>query len=99
MTPQISSSSSPVGARKRSMRISPPRTATTTFPGDAFLLERCKPVYETMPGWRVNIGDARKLTDLPGAARRYVDRLSELLGLPVTTISVGPDREQTIAVY
>ncbi len=66
------------------------------FPGDAFLLERCKPVYATMPGWRSNLSDARRLADLPAAARRYVDRLGELLGLPVTIISVGPDRGQTI---
>jgi adenylosuccinate synthase len=69
---------------------------TNDFPGDAFLLERCRPVYETMPGWRTNLADARKPADLPAAARRYVDRLGELLGLPVTIISVGPDREQTI---
>jgi adenylosuccinate synthase len=66
------------------------------FPGDAFLLDRCRPVYETLPGWRANLSDARKLADLPAAARRYVDRLGEMLGLPVTIISVGPDREQTI---
>jgi adenylosuccinate synthase len=36
------------------------------------------------------------VTDLPSAARAYVDRLSELLGLPVSIISVGPDRSQTI---
>jgi adenylosuccinate synthase len=68
----------------------------TDFPGDAFLLERCKPVYETLPGWKTEIDHARKPGDLPAAARRYVDRLAELIGLPVTIISVGPDREQTI---
>jgi adenylosuccinate synthase len=68
----------------------------TDFPGDAFLLERCKPVYETLPGWRKEIGHARKPHELPPAARRYVDRLAELIGLPVTIVSVGPDREQTI---
>jgi len=66
------------------------------FPGDSFLLEKCRPVYETMPGWKVDIAGARKLTDLPPAARRYLDRLGELIGLPVTIVSVGPDREQTI---
>ena len=71
---------------------------TEHFPGDAFLLEKCKPVYETMPGWRTDIAGVRKVSDLPAAARKYVDRLSELLGLPVRTISVGPDRDQTIIV-
>jgi adenylosuccinate synthase len=66
------------------------------FPSDAFVLERCRPVYEDLPAWNVPIGQARKRADLPAAARKYVDRIGELLGLPVTTISVGPDREQTI---
>jgi adenylosuccinate synthase len=66
------------------------------FPGDAFLLERCRPLYETLPGWKKEIGAARKLGDLPNAARRYVDRLAELIALPVTIVSVGPDRGQTI---
>ncbi|HWG46161.1 MAG TPA: adenylosuccinate synthase [Gemmataceae bacterium] len=66
------------------------------FPADAFLLERCRPVYETLPGWKKDVCGARSLADLPAAARRYVDRLAELLGLPVTIISVGPDRTQTI---
>jgi len=70
--------------------------AVDHFPGDSFLLERCKPVYETLAGWNVPISDARRLPDLPAAARRYIDRLAELLGLPVAIVSVGPDREQTI---
>jgi adenylosuccinate synthase len=66
------------------------------FPADAHTLERCQPIYETLPGWREDISGARKLADLPSNARRYIDRLVELLGLPVRTISVGPDRDQTI---
>jgi adenylosuccinate synthase len=66
------------------------------FPSDAFLLERCRPVYERLPGWRASISQARRLVDLPAPARRYVDRLGELLARRVGVISVGPDREQTI---
>jgi adenylosuccinate synthase len=66
------------------------------FPSDSFLLERCRPVYETVAGWREEIGTVRRLSDLPAAARRYVDRISEHLRLPVAIVSVGPDREQTI---
>ncbi|HEV3259830.1 MAG TPA: adenylosuccinate synthetase, partial [Gemmataceae bacterium] len=66
------------------------------FPSDAFVLERCRPVYETVPGWGADLSLARRPADLPAAARRYVDRLSELLALPVSIISVGPDREQTL---
>jgi adenylosuccinate synthase len=66
------------------------------FPRDAFVLARCRPVYEMLPGWRSEIHKATKLGDLPVAARRYVERLGQLIGLPVSVISVGPDREQTI---
>jgi adenylosuccinate synthase len=66
------------------------------FPGDAFLLDRCEPVYETLLGWKKEIGHTRKLGDLPPEARKYVDRIAELIGLPVTIVSVGPDREQTV---
>ena len=66
------------------------------LPGDSFLLEKCRPVYETMPGWNVDIAAARKLADLPAAARKYLDRLSAIIELPIAIVSVGPDREQTI---
>jgi adenylosuccinate synthase len=66
------------------------------FPGDSFLLARCKPVYEALPGWKKDISGVRRLADLPAAARRYIDRLAELIELPVTIVSVGPDRAQTI---
>jgi adenylosuccinate synthase len=66
------------------------------FPSDAFLLEKCQPVYETLPGWRTEVSSIRRFASLPDNARRYVDRLSELIGLPVSIVSVGPDREQTI---
>jgi adenylosuccinate synthase len=69
-----------------------------TFPGDSFRVARCRPVYETLPGWKQDISAARRLANLPPAARRYVDRLAELIGLPVRTVSVGPDRAQTIFV-
>jgi adenylosuccinate synthase len=66
------------------------------FPTDAYVLDRCKPVYETLPGWGEDLTGARRLTDLPAAARRYIDRLSEILSRPIKTVSIGPDREQTI---
>jgi adenylosuccinate synthase len=69
-----------------------------TFPSEAFLLDRCKPVYETLPGWKEDLTAARAAKNLPAAARRYVDRIAELVGLPVSVVSVGPDREQTIAL-
>ena len=71
---------------------------TTSFPGDSFLLSRCKPVYETLPGWKKDVSGIRRLLDLPAAARRYVDRITEVVELPVGFVSVGPDRAQTIFV-
>jgi len=69
---------------------------TDHFPSDSFQLERCKPVCETIPGWTEDITAARKLSDLPPGARRYIDRVAELVGLRVSVVSVGPDRAQTI---
>jgi adenylosuccinate synthase len=66
------------------------------FPSDAFQLERCKPIYETLPGWSEDITGCRKPADLPAAARKYVERVGQLVGKPVSMVSVGPDRVQTI---
>jgi adenylosuccinate synthase len=68
----------------------------THFPSDAYELDRCQPVYETIPGWSEDITAVRTLKDLPAAARRYIDRIAELIGLRISVVSVGPDREQTI---
>lgn len=68
----------------------------THFPSDSFQLERCKPVFETIPGWSEDVTGVRTLADLPASARKYIDRIRELVGLPVSVVSVGPDRAQTI---
>lgn len=68
----------------------------TCFPADSHTLERCEPVYETLSGWSQPLTGVRRAGDLPAAARRYIDRIAELLELPVSLVSVGPDREQTI---
>ena len=66
------------------------------FPSHVDDLRRAKPVYETLPGWRSEISDVRSLADLPTNARRYLNRLSEVIGRKVEIVSVGPDREQTM---
>ena len=66
------------------------------FPSHVDDLRRVVPVYETLPGWKREIGGARQLDDLPPEARQYVDRIGELLRRPVEIVSVGPDRRQTI---
>ncbi len=66
------------------------------FPSHIDDLRQAVPIYETLPGWPEELTEVRQEADLPAAACRYVDRIGELLGRPVTIISVGPDRDQTI---
>lgn len=68
------------------------------FPVDSAVLKRCKPVYEEIPGWE---GTTAGLTDpdqLPAGARRYVEHLERLLGIPASIISTGPTRDETIII-
>ena len=65
---------------------------------DVEALERVKPVYQVLPGWKRSTGEARKLTDLPSAARAYLDRIEELSGVPIRYVSVGTRRDQIIEV-
>jgi len=57
---------------------------------------RVKPVYEDMPGWRESLGGTKSLDDLPGNARRYVERLAVLVGAPIALLSIGAQRDQTV---
>jgi len=66
------------------------------FPASLKVLEDCKPVYETVPGWSEDISGARTVNDLPQHARDYIKRIEELTETPVHIISVGPGREETI---
>jgi adenylosuccinate synthase len=61
-------------------------------------LDRLEPVYDVLPGWSEPITEARSIDDLPRNARLYVERLSALVGCPLCLVSVGPGREQTIAM-
>ena len=67
-----------------------------TFPTSLHELEECKPVYETLPGWKASTVDVRRYEDLPANAKRYNAYISEFLDIPVTIVSVGPERTQTI---
>jgi adenylosuccinate synthase len=62
------------------------------------VLHKVRPVYETVPGWGGNIDDAARVEDLPVAARDYVRFVEELAGVPVSFVSVGPGREQTVVL-
>jgi adenylosuccinate synthase len=68
------------------------------IPADLGVLERCRPVYEFLPGWQEDIMSVTRLQDLPLNARKYVDFLAAEVGVPVSYISVGPGREQFIPV-
>jgi adenylosuccinate synthase len=67
-------------------------------PCDANQLANCEPIYEEVPGWKTSIHAARKFSQLPSAARRYVRCISELTGAKLSMISVGPARGETIVV-
>ena len=69
-----------------------------SFPTDLSVLARCRPVYETLPGWSEEITGARHPADLPANARRYVEFVAEAAGVPVSYVSVGPGREQFITL-
>lgn len=64
--------------------------------GDAAWLEACQPIYEELPGWQQSTRMIRNFADLPTQAQAYVRRVEELCGVPVSMVSVGPDREETI---
>ena len=70
----------------------------TEFPSDLAALEQVMPRYEWLDGWRSSTAQARRLTDLPSAARRYLDRLQDTVGTPVTYVSVGTRRDQIIGL-
>jgi len=66
------------------------------FPASVAELEKCKPIYEELPGWGKPITDVRRFKDLPGEAQKYVRRIEELMGCPVNMACCGPSREQVI---
>ncbi|GAF23283.1 MULTISPECIES: adenylosuccinate synthase [Shouchella] len=65
------------------------------FPASLNVLAECEPVYEELPGWEEDITGAKTLEDLPENARHYLERVTQLTGIPLTVFSVGPDRNQT----
>lgn len=65
------------------------------YPANLKMLAECEAVYEELPGWSEDITGAKTLDDLPENTRRYVQRVSELTGIPIAIFSVGRNREQT----
>ena len=66
------------------------------YPASLAVMEKVQPIYETLPGWKTPISHCRNYEELPKEARAYVERISELVGVPLGIVSVGPNRDQTI---
>ena len=65
---------------------------------DSEFYSEIRPVYEELPGWQESTAGARSLGDLPPAARSYIRRIEEAVGAPISVISTGPERDETIMV-
>ncbi len=66
------------------------------FPRQQRVLYNCTPVYETLPGWSTDISGVREYDELPKEARAYIEFIEERVGVPVSWISVGPERHQLV---
>ncbi len=66
---------------------------TDVFPVPA-LIDRAKPVFETLPGWKCSVRGANDYNALPREARDYVDFIEERIGVPITIVSTGPKRHE-----
>ncbi|MBI5700919.1 adenylosuccinate synthase [Candidatus Saganbacteria bacterium] len=71
---------------------------TKNFPTDIFALERSKPIYEEVPGWKHEITKVTDYSQLPIHAKKYLDRLAEISGARISLVSVGPERSQIIKI-
>ncbi|MEB3288134.1 MAG: adenylosuccinate synthase [Vampirovibrionales bacterium] len=76
------------------------KTGETTmkFPTQLSELDEIEPVYEDFPGWKTPLSEIRNLSELPPEAKRYLERIAELVGAKVSILSVGPERNQTVIV-
>lgn len=69
---------------------------TNRLPSDWESIRECVPVYDELPGWTEDISRITHFDDLPANAKGYIQHIERLVGVPVSLISVGPSREQTI---
>ena len=68
------------------------------FPSSSDDFARCKPIFETLSGWKCSTEDCRQLKDLPAAAMAYLRFLADLMEVPIAIVSLGASRDQTIVV-
>jgi adenylosuccinate synthase len=78
-----------LGYRHRGKRL-------TEYPESVEVLQQCEPIYETVPGWQTSTAGVVAFESLPERARAYIERLSELVGCPISLISTGAERHETI---
>lgn len=69
------------------------------YPESLKVLQDVEPVYEELPGWKTDISGCKSYDELPENARYYVERIGQLVGVPLGIVSVGPDRSQTIVLH
>ena len=70
----------------------------TEFPGQIDVLDNCEPVYESMDGWLTDISKISKYEELPENARKYIERISQLIETKIKFVAVGPERDRIIVV-
>jgi adenylosuccinate synthase len=70
----------------------------TSLPDEIEVFDEIEPVYESMPGWSQSTVGVKTVEGLPQAARAYIKRLEEVVGVNIDIISTGPDREETIVL-
>jgi adenylosuccinate synthase len=68
------------------------------FPPNQTIFNKCKAIYEELPGWKEDITEARKLEDLPKEARAYLEAIEAMVNVPISWASVGPGRDQIVQV-
>jgi len=66
------------------------------FPADPSVLNTCKPVYETLPGWKTNISGVKDFAQLPANTQNYLSRIEILASIPISIVSVGAERGETL---
>jgi len=68
------------------------------LPTDPTIMAQCTPIFETLPGWTEDITSCREWDKLPENAQNYVKFIGEQIGVTVTLVSVGPEREQIVLI-
>lgn len=68
------------------------------IPASLKVLAEVEPVYETFEGWKTSISHIRSYEELPANAKKYLERMAEVTGVPVGIVSVGPNRDETIII-